>query len=320
MKFLKKWGIIIVTIFFVVAMVIMALLFAKSAGKYKSDIASLNSTIADLESSLVDIGSLDTGYILQENARVNTLITEDNVDELFQAISITDKMTENWNVVTSKNDLIGKYFRNNLNAGTLVFKENLVDKKIENSERNYQLVVDDLPTNINVGDVIDIRIKFPFGEDFIGISYKEILELDLSNGIVTVNLKEDEIERYNSMLFDRAIYPAASIYILKYTDPSGQAPAEVYYPLNTNINDILEINPNILEDVKDEMVLERQYLNELIGGSVDTLTEKELAKLQTQISTLNRGTSRSLQQALKSRIKAEAEAAKAAAKAAAKGN
>lgn len=324
-KILKKWGILIVSLFFIAVIAVLCILGMSSINKYKATIDTQNQQISNLESSLTDIGPLITGYVVTRDVRPGERITEENIDELLYEVSVPEKLTLQLvgdndegvedTVIQSKSELMDMYFKIGLREGTVITLEDVIAEDILDSWRYFDTVLDETPVGVKAGDYIDIRISFPFGEDFIAISHKKIEEIN--SGVLKLILDEQEILTYNSMLLDKALYGGVKIYAVEYVDGGAQNKAENFYPIQVSLSEISHMDPNILEDVKQEMILKRQVLDNAIGGTIDEKTEKELAKVQANI-TKNRGDMAkdlaSAQKALEKRLAAEAKAAAKASK------
>lgn len=336
MKFLKKWGILLVSILFLAIIAVLVLVGMKSINEYKSTIDAQKASIEEMDFFIQnDIGPLVDCYVINRQVRVGDTITEDMLDPISipEKVAYTTKMVTvekegnkgaiyyeeepetTINVVTNKNDVVGKKFRVSLGEGQLLLTDYVTDSIIGNSERIFQMVINNYDVNIKAGDYVDIRIKFTYGEDFIAIPHKRVESVNVSSGMFTFHFSEDEIATYSSMLLDMAMYPACEIYVLRYIDSESQTAAQAYYPMNTNVAEILAINPNILELVEQEMILEREQLNAIMGGDMDSFDEKELENLQGTIEKMREDLNKSIAGGIKERVKAEEAAAKAAAKA-----
>lgn len=335
MKFFKKWGALLVAIFMLAIIAVLVLLGMQSINKYKATIANQQASIDSMSSFIDnDIGPLIDCYVVTESVRVGDEITEENItavqvpekiaytletvmvestNEKGKPIMVEEKQ-QRLNLVTNANDVIGKKFRVHLNEGSILLSDFVIEEPLSNSDRYYQLCVDDFPTNIDIGDYVDLRIQFVFNEDFIALPHLRIVDADLGTGLFTFIFDEQEINTYNSMLLDKALYGNVRIYMLKYVDSDAQPAAESWYPLNNNISDILTVNPNILEAVKEEMQLERAELNALMGGDIDTYDAERLEEVREYLADFRKDTAKDVTKTLNNRLKAEAAAAKAAAK------
>mgnify|MGYP004633115537 CR=1 FL=1 len=336
MKFLKKWGTLLVAILMLAVIAVLCLVGLTSINKYKATIAKQQESIEAMRNTIDnDVGPLIDCYVVNQSVRVGDEITEENItatqipekiayttvmvdvettDEKGKTV-ITQEPQKRISFVTNLNDVVGKKFRVGLDEGAILMTDFVRDETVGNTDRYYQLILNDYPTDIQVGDYVDIRIQFTYGEDFIAIPHQRVENVDLSRGLFTFIFNESNIVTYNSMLLDRAMYPTVSIYALKYVDSSSQVSAENYYPVNKNISEILAINPNIIDLVKEEMVLERDQLNSIMGGTFETFDDKRLSDVKKSIDDFRDDVVKDKRLNIKDRIKAEKDAAKAAAKA-----
>lgn len=335
MKFIKKWGSTIVIVLLLVVLAVVLLVGYKAITEYKDTIAQQQASIDDMSQFIdEDIGELINSYVLKESVRVGDILNE----EMFEAVTIPEKVAytnkevevetvdangktvkttelqKALSVVTNLNSVLGKKFRIDLDQGAILMNDFIIDEPVKNDERKYQLVLDRLPTDLQVYDYVDLRIQLTYGQDFIAISHKRVEDLDLENNLITFIFNENEINTYNSMLLDRAMYNNVEVYALKYIDTTSQTAAESYYPVNKNIAEILAINPNIINTVKKEMQLERAQLNSIMGGDIDTYSDRELETVQREINQFRTQVSRDISGAIRQRIRAEQEAARQAAR------
>ena len=336
MKVIKKWGIFIVSFMFLCVIAVLVLLGLKSINEYKLAITDKDTQIDEMQTFIDDtVGPLVDCYVLNESVRVGDEVTEDclSLISLPEKVAYTTETIQvekhdskgqmyydeeketTMNLVTDINDVLGKKFRIDIDEGSLLMQDFVVDDPVAASDRYYQVILSDFPTNIQVGDYVDIRIQFTYGEDFISIPHKRVEEMDLSNGLFTFIFDENDISVYNSMLLDKALYPAVSIYMLKYVDSSSQTAAEEYYPVNDNISEILAVNPNILDAVKEQMTLERAKLNSILGGDITTFDEKRLEDVNEYLEDTREDISKDKSINIKARLKDEEEQAKIKAKA-----
>lgn len=336
MKFIKKWGPWFVCLLLAVAMAAVCIIGLRSINEYKNVLNTQQSSIESMSSFIDnDVGPMIDCYVVNSSVRVGDKVTED----LLTPISIPEKIayadkevevestdekgntvitTETQrvlNVVTSINDIVDKEFRIDLDANSILSPDDVIDSRVDNTSRYHEMIVDDFPTDIMPGDYVDIRIRFTYGEDFIALPHKRIEKLDLRNGIFTIILNENELNIYDSMLLDKAMYDSTTIYMLKYVDNSSQSAAEGFYPVNKNVAEIIAANPNLTNLVEEAMKLEREQLNSIMGGDLDTFDSKKLTDVENEIRNISRDLSKSKNSSINERVKAEAKAAAEAAKA-----
>ncbi|WP_145950047.1 hypothetical protein [Paenibacillus sp. Y412MC10] len=118
-------------------------------------------------------------------------------------------------------------------------------------------------------DFVDVRIKFPTGQDYILLSKKKVE--DLSNNRVWYHMDEKEILSMSSGIVD-AYLNDATIYALSYVDPYMQEKAVVTYPPNAKVLDLIDSDPNIVDVAKTE--LERHYRQKL-EADMKSMTSEE---------------------------------------------
>ncbi|AOZ91110.1 SAF domain-containing protein [Paenibacillus crassostreae] len=149
------------------------------------------------------------------------------------------------NTVESKKDLIGKIIKIDVGENTpliqsLVFEEEATPNDLREQEYNVMT----LPTKIEKGQFVDVRITFPTGEDFIVLSKKKIS--DVSGATVWYNVNEAELLAMSSATVD-AYLNSATLYATTYTDPFMQDKAIENYPINLNVIDLIQSDPNVLK-------------------------------------------------------------------------
>lgn len=172
--------------------------------------------------------------------------------------------------VLSKEEIEGKYLKIELKKNTpitssMLFEDGVTPKDLRNQE--FRLI--ELPTKLKKNDFVDVRIKFPTGQDYILLSKKKVE--DLANNTVWYQMNEKEILTMSSGIVD-AYLNDATIYALSYVDPYMQEKAAVTYPPNQRVLDLIESDPNIVEVAKTE--LERQYRKKL-EAELKAMTDEE---------------------------------------------
>ncbi|MCD1261273.1 hypothetical protein B5M42_020950 [Paenibacillus athensensis] len=153
--------------------------------------------------------------------------------------------------ITEPSKAIGKIAKIDLGKHTpliasMLFEEAALPKDLRSKEFN----IIQLPTNLQKGQFVDVRINFPTGQDYIVLAKKKVQEL--SGGIVWYEMDEQEILMMSSAIID-AYLQGARLYALTYVDPGMQEKAIANYPANTKVLDLLESDPNLLEKAKTEL-------------------------------------------------------------------
>lgn len=180
---------------------------------------------------------------------------------------------------------IGKYTKIALTAGTPLTKEMVYENGVTPQDlRNQEFRMIELPTKLEKNDYVDVRVKFPSGEDFIVLSKKQVE--DLNSGTVWHTMNEQEILTMSSAIVD-AYLNDASIYSISYVEPGLQQAAKVTYPSNQAVLDLIESDPNIVQ--KATTALERK-LRQKLEQNLDELTPEQIQKYlsnKQNASTIN---------------------------------
>ena len=158
-------------------------------------------------------------------------------------------------------------------------------------QQEYNMLV--LPTDLQTGDYIDIRVQFPSGQDFIVVSKKEV-EIPQIGGTdspdtIWVDLTEDEILHMSCAIVESYRVSGARLYVTKYTEAGMQAASTPTFPVNRETSELISNNPNIVERIKQEINARYnnngsvQIRNEYINPTINSTGEEGNTNLQTKM-------------------------------------
>ena len=133
--------------------------------------------------------------------------------------------------------------------------------EITQDMRKYEMMTAHLMTTQTENDVVDVRILFPNGEDFLLLAKKQVMDLQMDASIFTTYLNEEEILRMASAIVDAYTTTGARIYTVKYLEENIQEEATPNYPVKAATLDLINSDPNIL--TKAEHTLNLQARNDL---------------------------------------------------------
>lgn len=173
---------------------------------------------------------------------------------------------------------IDMYKNTLLTASTVTTEENGISNDLRKIEYNMLT----LPININTGDIIDVRITFSNGQDFIVLSKKEIKNIE--GNTVTFYLTEDEILLLNSAIVESYIMTASNIYVAKYTDPGMQEKATITYMPTSEVLSLINSDSNIVEKAKNGII--ERYKTDIRGqmnSAINQYSENALTNIETGI-------------------------------------
>lgn len=151
---------------------------------------------------------------------------------------------EAYNYITAEQ--LGSYARVDIDVNVPILHTMVTTLEIANDTREYEMLVCNLATDQLEYDVVDVRIQFPNGDDYLVLSKKTIYNLSIDNCIFTTMLNEEEILRMASATIDAYINGGTRIYTVRYVEPTLQDEAIPNYPVKTNIIDLIKTDPNVL--------------------------------------------------------------------------
>lgn len=146
---------------------------------------------------------------------------------------------------------------------------------ISNGQRLYEVSFIELPYHLSSEDLVDIRIAFPTGQEYVVLSKKQVKGFErqtdsIHSGLLSLALEEEEALRLSSALVDCFIAEGTRVYMVKYVDGEHQAAAVVNYPVNEHVRQLIKENPNILE-IPDlvEAIEARESLKTALSAIID---------------------------------------------------
>lgn len=109
-----------------------------------------------------------------------------------------------------------------------------------------------IPTQLSVGNYVDIRLRLPNSQDLIVVSKKQIQ--NIFGQTIGLNLKEEEIVVLNSALVEAYIMaPSAELYVTKYVEPGIQETATSTYKPTQEVLTLIEMDNNIVDQAKETL-------------------------------------------------------------------
>ncbi len=156
--------------------------------------------------------------------------------------------------VPAKEDIVGRKLLIDFHDNIPISKDIVEAQRAYGDDyRLYEFSFLKLPKKIEIGDFVDIRIRFHTGEDYLVASKKEIFALDsssLEGGIDTLEipLNENELLSVSSAYVDTILNPLCEVYVDKYIQAHSQEEGIINYPLNESVGLLFKDNPNILKD------------------------------------------------------------------------
>lgn len=138
----------------------------------------------------------------------------------------------------------------NLPKGTQILNSMLTKEEIDSHIREEEFNVFYLSENLNTLDVVDIRIFYPNGENYIVLSKKMVKEIYPEKAKCFLWLDEQETLLISSAIVDAYFMPGTYLYTTKYVESTIQEPSIVTYTPKKETIDLIQNSPNILEVAK----------------------------------------------------------------------
>ncbi|MBW4840768.1 MAG: SAF domain-containing protein [Paenibacillaceae bacterium] len=183
--------------------------------------------------------------------------------------------------------IAGKYAKISLRSLTPLTETLLYEEEpIPADLRWREMAFVQLPNALKENDVIDIRIQFPTGQDYILLSKKKVETLNTET--LTVTLGEAEILSLSSAIVDAYLHKA-SIYALAYVEPNLQSKPVPTYPVNKGVMELIRKDPNIVQKAEQSLRLSNTARSGLESdlSSMSPQRASEFASNQTQIIRSN---------------------------------
>lgn len=179
------------------------------------------------------------GFVLSRELLAGHAITMDDLT----AVELPKNSVPS-DLLKTKEEVAGKIIKlsvrpNTLLTGSLLYEEEAASDDLRFREMGFI----QLPAALREQDVVDVRVQFPTGQDYILLSKKKVRSLH--DGTVTMTLNEEEILALSSAIVDAYMHKA-SIYAILYVEPSLQAKAVPTYPVNEAVLMLIKKDPNIV--------------------------------------------------------------------------
>lgn len=217
-----------------------------------------------------DDDSIDVGQPINKSDLQPLLLPESSVTSVY---------------VTDPNKILGQFYKVKIHPGTPITTDMIMAEEQDDTLREVDISIDSWPAGLKVGDYIDVRLIYPKGEDYIVLPHKRIYDINAST--LKVYLNERDIHFFGAALIDKFVNASygSTIVATKYVEPGVQKPAQVYYQVPDNIEEVIENDPNIIDKIVDSAVprdvIEAQMSinNEKLGQALGTGRTQYQAKL-----------------------------------------
>lgn len=177
-------------------------------------------TPEDIIEVAVKTTSLSSGYY-----KLNKSLTGDEKQEIEHYLIYVDENgnSQDASEKITVGDLYGRVIKSNVAENTLIMDSILYPKGEEptKDERMFEFNFLKIPSDLVENEYIDIRIRFPQGEDYSVLIGKKVEKI-AGNNTIFIKLNEEEIMTMGSAIIEAYMQQGVSLYANKYTDAATQ--------------------------------------------------------------------------------------------------
>lgn len=220
--------------------------------------------VASLVLNYLYVRQVKDSYQLEIDLAKNEI--EENTEQLYTATQEIKK----GGLITKENTILANTFTSldkelfiteeDLNKVVIIdiplnmpIQKNMISDYIKDDLREEEFNVFYLNTNLKANDYVDIRILFPNGENYIVLSKKELKSISLENKDCFLWLDANEIHNISSAIVDAYLHDGAKLYTTKYIEPNIQEPSIVTYTPNSEVIDLIKLDPNVINKAKESL-------------------------------------------------------------------
>lgn len=195
-----------------------------------------------------------------------------SLSSLKQVLATSDVVPGN--AITASNLTENTVAKINLKVGTIV-TANMINESEEATTsdlrtQEYNMVL--LPTQIQSGDYIDIRLRMPNGTDYIVVSKKKV-EIPTIEGVESLNTIKVNVTEQEILLMSNAIVEAywatgSILYATTYVEPGMQEQAIPTYLPSDRVVELMNTDPNIVTVAKNELFTRYNSTASSVRGNI----------------------------------------------------
>ncbi len=185
----------------------------------------------------------------------------------------------------------------NLNPGTILTTDLTYENEpIRNDLRSEEFNVITLPSQLQAGEYIDIRLRMPDGRNVIVVSHKEVTIPNLagvdSENCIWMDLTEEETLMMSCAIVESYKMNGAKLYATRYVEPGIQEAATVTYVPNDETKALIERDPNIVQEAKNELLTVLNSNSALVRPGINSAINNEdaadnvIEKTEDEITSL----------------------------------
>ena len=210
------------------------------------------------------------------------------IDEDGEEIQKLEKAAHDDEYVEKKKKMIVK---TDVPKGTIITKDMLeeIDDTVTADQRlqEYNMLI--LPTMLEEGNYIDIRLELPSSENYIVLSKKKVLKATADT--IWLKMREDEILTLGNAIVEAYTITGSKLYATLYTEPGRQEEASPTYPISNKIVNLINSDSNIVDKAKKGLQDRinnglRQNIEDVLGEYAETAGSAVESGFQEEVSKM----------------------------------
>lgn len=159
-----------------------------------------------------------------------------------------------------------------IKAHTILTEDMVVKKSEAATYRMIEYNMISLPSKLEEGDYIDLRISYSSGADFVILSKMKVQSCNTNS--IWLKVSESQLLLLNNAIIESYIIDGTKLYATQYTD-SAQAELNATYVPNATVVELIEANSftdydkKIKEDARKDSSNIRGYINDVLSDYTD---------------------------------------------------
>lgn len=121
---------------------------------------------------------------------------------------------------TNSGALVGQVVKYNVPRNVAIISSMLANYIVGADVRIQEINAIVLPSDLSIGEYVDIRLMMPSGIEYIVLAQKQVD--DIVGDTIKLDLSEEEILTLNGAIVDSYLTDGSKLYAVKYTDPTTQ--------------------------------------------------------------------------------------------------
>ncbi len=185
---------------------------------------------------------------VQTTMDTTQIVSSDDFEFLDENGDIIEKYDQNGNPMTKK-----MVMKIDVPANSMVTKDMIVEDgeqtKDDQRIQEYNMII--LPSELRNGDYVDIRIRFPKGQDYIILAKKKIIQC--TSDTIWIKLSEEEILSLGNAIVESYTAEGTKLYATTYSEPGMQNAATPTYAVSEAVLNLINSDPNIREEARNAL-------------------------------------------------------------------